>query len=244
MHKSFCEEELKYLRNNIKINNRIDSREINEERKSNYVLDTLISADRSLEIVVGKTRILVSIIFKSTLDTVRELLSEDKLGINEICQKCEKNDINEEVLELCFVNDLGANDNCTLFLKDTIMVEKKVIFRNLIDVLKNNKIGAVIETRIIENDGNVFDTFFKSLNILFASIKIPNVHKLDEEVINKIQIPLSRTYALFENNKMVRDPTLLEEESCQGLVHFMENNQIFFNGCIKYEDIDNLLNYK
>lgn len=116
------------------------------------------------------------------------------------------------------------------FEKDSILHSHPSLFI-LEEYLRNQSVSCIINVNVIKNDGNIYDMFFSGIRYLFQSISIG-------ETVLSVDIPETVSYAIFDYSngvddtvKIVADPTILEEESCDALIHVI-NGKIMIEGRI------------
>lgn len=96
--------------------------------------------------------------------------------------------------------------------------------------LSEHKVGVRIGFDVINDDGNVYDLFFAGLKALFLDVEMPVVEDLGRVKRSGLDIPVSRTFAVVDGS-FVSDPTKIEEEASDGLVHVFVGSRKEIVGC-------------
>lgn len=222
--------ELEFISGLITAGSRLDTRTNKDQRTFIFKDNIRPKSDRSLYLKQGFTEIEINIAFKSTPETL-EHLNYSKSAYKTI-------DVNDSIVELY----IKSRDGSDLFIKN--INDKNPVFESLKELFSSFKLGIIVELIVINNDGNIFDLFFRGLNEIFSEILIPNVDNLNKDFPIKHNLPISKTYAIV-NNTILYDPTLLEELSSNAIIHIflLEDTKytIVDGKPIKYENITNIL---
>lgn len=230
---NFCKSELGFTVNAIKHNTRLDLRQLSEERVFQWQENDILQPDRAIIAKCGASEIEISVLFGATVDT-KQAPSKDGTQLFVI---------NEKPIEIKFIGSSALNSAQSINFINKSLASS--IFKDLETQLKQYCLTALIEVIVINNDGNIFDLFFKALNILFSNINIPNVHDLSNDILISLLLPVSRSISLIDD-KMVVDPNLLEEEAAKGIVRaFYKGDEcigVFSEGCIKYNELSRIVN--
>lgn len=221
------EGEMKFIRRSLLCGIRLDGRGNAEERDFSYVEYSLPMADRAIKCVLGNTAVIVSILFKTTPATVQALngsltAAEEALDGRDVQFRFPEQQWATRLSTLSFLNNLGDRSSAETSATsgDNCQESKYLIFKQIEQFLAEYSIGVTIEVHMLEDDGNLFDIFFRAMTVLFSDIRIPNVKNLSDELIAGIDLPISETYTVLENS-LIRDPTLKEERATDGLVHIL-----------------------
>ncbi len=235
-----CEEEIKYIISFVDNGGRIDLRKFNEERKKVCINDVIVGVDGSTEVRLGNTRTQMSVYFKSTNETVKQLVGDYLI---EQCGLLNCNlEINNEVLEFKFIHNNNTS-KFFIYLENMINNTKNDIFNMLREEISKCGLGIVIEFNVISDDGNLWDAFFMNLEAIFSNIKIPNIKNLNSLTEKRIQMPQSISYGIFNHNQIfLKDPSLLEEYACDGIIHIVGNKLIFTEGQLDFNVVTDFLN--
>ncbi|KAG5859116.1 hypothetical protein KMI_09g15440 [Encephalitozoon hellem] len=208
----FSQDELTFVRNGIAKGCRADLRKSKEERKTCVTHASIAQSDGNVRVKRGWSEIEVSIQFKETQET---------LGAS---------NISEEIL-----NVKEQHAESIEFSKIAI---PDIIISKILELLDSYKIGIRIELNILSNDGNIYDLFFIGLGTLLKSLDVPIIDDLKRTEKREIDIPISRTVALFNNGHFVVDPTMIEEEASCGLMHIFVSNEGKLMGCLSEGNCD------
>lgn len=193
-------DEMNFIKSILKDSTRIDSRDINDEREISYSTDLCPQADLSIRISKGNTTIEIIIKYKENEETLKEL----NLAENSIKKDIEGN-----------IHYKG-----NFFFKITTYIE---------ELLKQFKLGFVMEMNVLCDDGNIHGAFFDGLGILFSRFCVPDIHDLSKETVVCKLLPACKTFAVFEEIVVV-DPNLKEELSADSIVNIFHynNNMVGF----------------
>ncbi|EJW01777.1 hypothetical protein EDEG_00368 [Edhazardia aedis USNM 41457] len=172
---------------------RINGRSYNEERKYKILsLDHIVTADGSIKVSKCESVIEVSMKFKE----------------------------NSRIINSCLQNEITENKDSPIELIGDIKSFKDYGLANFIT--KNKIFSMVIETTVINDDGNIYDLFYFGLNKILLNIKIDT--EFCKNVYSRYVLPISYTYAVFGNHYIV-DPDFIEENSCDSLVHILKSSE-------------------
>lgn len=237
--------ELAFVVKGIQNSTRLDLRPLDGEREISFRDSNLPQTDRSLNCRLGHTEIEISVVFKSTAQTYQELhlLPDASIpaGMSRPIEfKLTGNVLSRSSEMICSL----FNMLCLFSTSDTESTSEdwrnNPVFGELWGILDSFKVGLLIEVKIINDDGNVFDLVFRGLHKAFSEIKMPNIRDLTSCQTAGFNLPVSKTVAVVRDVVVV-DPTLIEEASADGLVHiFFSDNQvlrILTNGSIGYGEV-------
>ncbi|CAD26114.1 hypothetical protein [Encephalitozoon cuniculi GB-M1] len=202
----FSRDELALVRSEIASGLRADTRKSEEERRTDVVHSNIAQSDGSIKIRRGESEVEVSIQFKETMET---LMTQNISG--------EWLDTNESSMESIEFSKIAIPN---------------IVSSMILELLASYKIGIRIELNILSNDGNVYDLFFIGLSILFKNLDMPVIDDLRRSERRKIDIPTSKTVALFNSGRFVVDPIMIEEKASCGLMHVFVNSNGALMGCL------------
>lgn len=200
---NFSEDELAFVRNGVSNGLRIDLRKAKDERSTQIICSDIAQSDGSVRVARGWSEVEVSLQFKETTETLIAL------GITR------RGD--------------DSGDESPIDAKVEIPVAIKSM---ILGFLAPHRLGIRIDLNVISNDGNVYDLFFAGLNALLGDLEIPVVNDLERTERRGLDIPLSRTAALFGNGGFVLDPTRIEEKASCGLMHVFVDTKGMLMGCL------------
>ncbi|CAF0850064.1 unnamed protein product [Brachionus calyciflorus] len=204
-----CNKEIEFLVGLITAGSRLDLRAFDEEREFIFKENVCPRSDKSIYLKQGYTEMNIDIVFKSTGETLESL--------NYTREAYRTTVFDESHLDV-HIKDIHGSDVSLPYI-----TEEKLCLDGIKNLLSSYKIGATIEVNLINNDGNVFDVFFKGLNILFSSLMIPNIKNLKEDIEISYSTPMTRAYAII-NDTIIYDPTLLEEVASNAILHVITSN--------------------
>lgn len=208
----FSQDELEFVRNGIAKGHRSDLRMNKEERKAYVICSSIAQSDGSVRVKRGWSEIEISVQFKETPET---------LGASNVPGEV-----------------LGNNELYMESIEFSKIPIPKIITSKILELLSSYKVGIRVEFSISSNDGNIYDLFFIGLSTLFKGLEVPIIGDLRKTEKREIDIPVSKTVALFNNGHFVVDPTMIEEEASCGLMHIFISNEGKLMGCLSEGNCD------
>lgn len=181
--------EMNYIKSLCKDGIRFDNRKIDEERPISFILDLYPQADLSISITRCNTQIELMIKYIVDEETFKELIPDT----NSIAV-----DMNGKV---------HTNTNSIFDINSFVK-----------DIVSRYKLGFIMEINVVNNDGNVNGTIFEGVRRMFSKFYVPDVNNLDFEFEVCENLPMCKTFAIFEDVAIV-DPNLKEEESADSMVY-------------------------
>lgn len=181
--KKFSATEIDYIRQSICRGVREDLRSFDTSRKTIQKLGELPRADGYVKLERGRTLVELSVQFKETEATLKEL------NVNP--------DLFPEAIEV---------------LESNIAIPR-VLESILHEFLEDSKIGMKLEMNVIHDDGNVYDLLFHGLSIIFTDIDVPDIYDLKNTRKAKINIPFSITYAIYGDSFILDPTLLEEKSA-------------------------------
>ncbi|KAF9761751.1 hypothetical protein NGRA_2409 [Nosema granulosis] len=98
--------------------------------------------------------------------------------------------------------------------------------RQIENWLTQFKVGLRVDCEIVNDDGNVYETFVFGLRHLLRKVSVPILGDLEKTIESGIVLPEIKTICLF-GNVCVVDPLKIEEESCDSsVIAVVENGKI------------------
>lgn len=204
---------------------RMDSRQLLQRRAQSIETPSFISliADRTIRVQRGYSCIEMSILLSNGDDPlVISGISTDKL-----------------------TNPFSTNKS-TVKSTNTLSIDEYPSLVDIREYLRKCGVSCLVTVTVIKDDGNIYDMFFSGIKSLFESVDM-----IDCQSVN-FEIP--ETYAIFDsivdnlaNNlvddnlgnsvvKIVADPTLLEEKSCDAILHII-NKRVIVEGRISRDTL-------
>lgn len=197
---NFSEDELTFIRNGVANGIRMDLRKVQEERSAVHVGSYVAQSDGHIRLKRGLTELEVFMQFKETSETLSALSLIDK-----------EHELDEPAIESSFP------------LPNTV--------KNMIlEFLSPYKLGMRIDFSVVNDDGNVYDLFFLGLSAIFRNIEVPVLENLQNVDKTTLDLPISRTFALF-GKTLIIDPTKIEEEASHGLMRILSTSEKGICGC-------------
>lgn len=219
----FSHSEIEFTRKSIEKNIRLDGRSIDQMREEKIEKWNNSQADNSINIKRGHSEIIMNLVFKTSLSTLKKLkLTHSIEGIdNSTHNKIYSNGL----IDIFFTKNI-QNEFSSL---ETNFREMNPCFQLIEKWLDTHSIGLEIEVIEISNDGNTFDMFFSGLKAMLQSIEIPDIDNLNKEISSCLTIPHSNSFAYF-NDRLLKDPSLIEEASSDGIIRIfeLENKPVAF----------------
>lgn len=136
-------------------------------------------------------------------------------------------EISEGLIELKLIDQKIEKVVGDSLCVDKIPLSLKKLLENWLSFYK---IGLRIDLEIVNDDGNVYEAFIYGLREILKEIEVPDILNLEKVIKTGIELPKMKVMGFYKKVKIV-DPLLLEEEACDYLITFIENNNIWTNKC-------------
>lgn len=227
----FSQSEIDFARKCLSNNIRLDERQCNQQREETIEKCNISQADASICLKRGNSEIILNFSFKASIETLKTLDLIPHLHISNSYLSCSL--YTNNALNI-FASSETFKDFSTL--KCTFN-EPNPCFNKIEEWLNSYNLGLQIELVIVTADGNIFDMFFNGLKYILESVNVPNIKNLSSDIPSFLSIPTSTSFACL-NNTFFRDPTLIEEQSSDGIIHlYFESDKKISIYCEGLKDI-------
>lgn len=196
----FSDGELGFVVRSAQSGVRLDARPFDGVRAFSCASNEILQADASVHARLGATEAEISVLFRSTAAALLEM----RLVADE-----REAPADAQLIEIKLAN--GAAPIGAMPDSDSPALRK------LRALLSEARLGLLIEVRVLNDDGNVYDLLFMGLHAIFSDISVPNIRDLATDLRAAISLPVPRSFALV-GDAVLADPTLLEEAAADGLV--------------------------